>query len=343
MTEFSVRALADLVGGRLIGDGERLITGIGDLRSAGPDQVGFVRTARYAEAARVTRAGALLLKDGLETDAAQILVADVDVAYAITAQHFHPMPKATAHQIHPTAVVHPEASLEQPVEVGPHAVIGRCRIGSGSVIMAGVVIGDLVSIGRDCVLYPHVTIYDHVTIGDRFVAHAKAVVGSDGFGYALDGSRWQKVPQLGGVEIGDDVEIGSSSVIDRGAVNNTVIGAGVKLDNLCHIAHNCVIGQNVVMAAGCMVAGSTKVGDNGVWGGKSAAAGHVEIAAGVRLGGGTQVLRSIKDPGDYMGYPPVEKRRFVRIQRAMVDLPEIHAEWVERHEGEAHSDQDVGG
>ena len=332
MTELSVRALAEMVGGRLIGDGERMIRGLGDLRTAGPEAVGFVRDPRYHEAARGTKVGALLTDHELATDAAQILVADVDVAYAKVASHFHPMPRAIAHRVHPTAVIDPEATIEAPVQIGPHAVIGRSRSGAGCVIMASVTIGDDVELGRDCVLFPQVTIYDRVRAGDRFYAHGSCVIGSDGFGYAPERGSWHKVPQLGGVVIGDDVELGAGTVIDRGAMNDTVIGSGCKIDNLCHIAHNAQIGENTVMAAGCMVAGSAKVGKNNLWGGRSACAGHITIADGVRLGGGTNALRSIREPGEYMGYPPVEKKRFVRIQKAIVDLPEMRAEWVESHE-----------
>jgi UDP-3-O-[3-hydroxymyristoyl] glucosamine N-acyltransferase len=309
-----------------------VIRGIGDVRSARPEQIGFVRDPRYAEAARVTEAGALLLANELETPAAQIVVGDVDIAFAIVAGHYHPMPQARRHEIHPSAVVHPEAVLEEPVSIGANAVLGRCRIGAGTVVKACVVIGDDVALGRDCVLYPNVTVYDRTTIGDRFFAHGSCVIGSDGFGYVPDGKTWRKVPQFGGVRIGNDVELGAGTVIDRGAVNNTVIGDGCKFDNLCHIAHNAVIGKNCVMAAGCMVAGSTTVGDDNVWGGKCAAGGHLFIAAGVRLGGGTQALKSIREPGEYMGYPPVEKRMFVRIAKAVQDLPKMRAEWADRRE-----------
>jgi len=338
MTELTVRALADLVGGRVIGDSERLIRGIGDLRDATPDQVGFVRDARYAEAVAGTRAGALLLKEELETSAAQILVADVDVAFVQVARHFHPMPRATEHWVHPAAVVHPEAVLEEPVSIGANAVLGRCRVASGTVIMPNVTIGDDVQLGHDCVLYAGVTVRDRVIIGDRFYAHGNCVIGSDGFGYAPQDGVWHKVPQVGGVWIGDDVELGAGTVIDRGAVKDTVIGNGCKLDNLCHIAHNVVLGQNCVMAAGCMVAGSTTIGDGNIWGGKSAVGGHLTIAAGVRLAGGTQALKSIREPGEYMGYPHMKKKQFLRLQKALADLPEIRADWVAGKSNQGRAD-----
>ena len=345
MTELTARALADLVGGRLIGDANRVITGIGDLRHAAPGQVGFVRDPRYAAAAKATRAGALLVSAELETAAVQIVVGNVDAAFVRIAQHFHPMPRAATHAVHPTAVVDPEAVLEAPVSIGANAVVGRSRIGKGSVVMANVTIGDDCELGQDCVLRPGVVLYDLTRTGDRFFAHGNVVIGSDGFGYAPVGHVWEKVPQLGGVRIGDDVEFGAGSVVDRGAVNDTVIGNGCKFDNLCHIAHNAVIGDNCVMAAGSMVAGSTTVGENNVWGGKCGAGGHLTIAAGVRMAGGTQAMKSVRVAGEYMGYPHMDKKTYLRAHKALADLPEIRAWWKAQREqqGEPHGDQQGGG
>ncbi|MCR9243754.1 MAG: UDP-3-O-(3-hydroxymyristoyl)glucosamine N-acyltransferase [bacterium] len=332
MTELTVSALAEMVQGRLIGDGTRVIRGIGDLRQAQPDRVGFVRDERWADAAKGTQAGALLTAAELETDAVQILVADVDYAFLVIASHFHPKPQAVEHMVHGSAVVHPEAVLEEPVQIGANAVVGRAKIGAGTVVMANATIGDDVTLGRDCVLYPQVTIYDQVTIGDRFVAHGGCVIGSDGFGYKPEGGKWHKVPQLGGVRIGDDVELGASTVIDRGAVNDTVIHEGCKLDNLCHIAHNVELGRHTIMAAGAMVAGSTKVGEYNIWGGQAACAGHLTIAPHVHLGGGTSLLRSIREPGEYIGYPPIEKKAWVRLQKQIVDFPAMRADWKKAQE-----------
>jgi UDP-3-O-[3-hydroxymyristoyl] glucosamine N-acyltransferase len=325
MTEATVAALADLVGGRLVGDGERLIVGLADLRTAGPDRIGFVRNVRYHESAATTRAGAVLSNAELTTPASQILVGDVDLAYAKVAQLFHPVPRACEHSIHPSAVVDPAAELESPVVIGPHAVIGRCRIGSGTVVMAGVSIGDGTRIGRDCVFYPNAVVYGGAEIGDRVTLHAGAVVASDGFGYAREATRWIKVPQLGSVVIEDDVELGAATAVDRGTLGPTRIGARTKIDNLCHVAHNCVIGADTVMAAGCMVAGSTTVGERCVFAGQVGVSGHLNIADEVRLGGGTVVLKDIPHAGEYMGHPLMEKRQFLRLLRmlrGMVERPE---------------------
>ncbi len=320
MTDVTVATLAQMVGGRLIGDGSRRILGLGDLRTAGPERIGFVRDARYHAAAKATRAGALLAGSELTTSASQIVVDDVNVAYAKIALHFHPIPRATVHSIHPTAVVDPGAELESPVVIGPRAVVGRCRIGAGTIVMAGAVVGDGSVIGRDGLLHPNVTIYHSVQMGQRVVLHANAVIGADGFGYAQEGKTWLKVPQLGIAVLDDDVEIGAGTAVDRGALGSTRIGARTKIDNLCHIAHNCVIGSDVVMAAGCMVAGSTTIGDRCWLAGQVGISGHLTIGADVRVGGGTVILKDILEPGDYMGHPVLEKRRFLRLLRVLRGL-----------------------
>ena len=300
MTDVSVAALADLVGGRLIGDGSRRIVGLGDLRTAGPDRIGFVRDARYYPAARPSRR-----------------------------RRRRPEPRsgsrAQVHSVHASAVIDPAAELESPVQIGPCAVVGKCLIGAGTVIMAGVTIGDGSSTGRDCLLHPNATICHGVQLGNRVIVHANAVLGSDGFGYARDGTAWLKVPQLGGVIVEDDVEVGAGTTIDRATLGFTRIGARTKIDNLCQVAHNCVLGSDIVMAAGAKVAGSTTIGDRCVLGGIVGVSGHLKIAADVRLAGGTLCFKDVSEPGDYMGHPMMKKRqymRFLRLLRAMADKPD---------------------
>lgn len=332
MTGLTVAAIAQLVGGRLVGDGRGVITGLGDLRTAHAELIGFVRSKRYHALAESTRAGAVLAAAEIKTTASLIVVSDVDVAYAKVAAHFHPLPKATAHSIHPSAVVDPRAELQSPVEIGPNAVVGRCRIGAGSLVMAGAVVGDGVVMGRDCLLYPKAVLYHDITLGDRVVVQAGTVIGSDGFGYARDGTTWIRVPQLGTVKIGDDVEIGATCTVDRGTLAATEIGARTKIDNLCHIAHNCVIGADVVIAANVGIAGSTVVGDRCVIAGSVGISGHLKIAADVRLGGGSVVLRDVRESGDYMGHPLMEKRQFLRLLRLQRRLVENHDPATEEQE-----------
>lgn len=322
MTQITAAALAEMVGGRLIGDGERVVVGLGDLRTAGPDRVGFVREPRYRRFAESTRAGVVLTAAELRTDAAQIVVASVDVAYAKVAAWFHPLPLAKQHAVHPTAVVDPGADLVSPVQIGPYAVVGKCRIGAGTVVMAGVTIGDGVTVGAQSVFHPRVVLYPGVELGDRVVVQAGTVIGSDGFGYAKDGTTWIRVPQLGNVRIGDDVEIGAGCAIDRGTLGTTQVGPRTKIDNLCHIAHNCVLGADIVIAANVGIAGSTTIGDRCVIGGSVGISGHLDIVADVRLGGGSVVLKDITEPGDYMGQPLMEKRLFLRLLREQRRLAE---------------------
>jgi UDP-3-O-[3-hydroxymyristoyl] glucosamine N-acyltransferase len=323
MTTQTVASLASLVEGRVIGDGTLAIRGVADLRSAGPQHIGFVRDVKYRDAAKLSSAGALITPIDLETRAAQILVADVGLAFAKVALHFHPLPRAVVHSVHKTAVVHPEAVLEEPLVIGPNVVIGRARIGRGSVLMAGVSIGDGCQLAADCVIFPNVVLYHGVTVGARVVMHSGTVIGSDGFGYVRDDATFHKVPQLGGVQIGDDVEIGANCTIDRGAIGDTKIGARNKLDNLCHFAHNCVTGEDCAFAAGALIAGSTIIGNRVIMGGHVLTSGHLRVVDDVRVAGNSALLRDIDKPGDYMGYPAQEKLRFLRQMKAVRELVEM--------------------
>ena len=320
MTEVTVAALAELVGGRLVGPGDGCIVGLADLRSARPDQIGFVRHPRYYEMAAGTEAGALLALEEFPTKAALIVVKDVDVAYAKVATWFHPLPLAKQHSIHPTASVHPEAVLEEPVMVGANASVGKCRLGAGTSVMAGASIGDGAVVGKDCLFHPNSSFGHDCVAGDRVILQMNAVVGSDGFGYAREGATWIKVPQLGNVVLKDDVEVGSNTAIDRGTLGSTTIGRGTKLDNIVHIAHNCTLGEDVVMAAGAMVAGSTTIGDRCVLAGQVGIAGHLKIVADCRFAGDTVVLKDIAEAGDYMGHPVMPKRKYLRLMRELRKL-----------------------
>lgn len=323
MSGQTVASLATLVGGRVVGDGSRLIRGVSDLRRAGPDQIAFLRDLKYRDAARQTAAAALITAEPIDCLAAQIVVADVGVAYARIALALHPVPRAIEHRIHPTAVIDPAAELIAPVDVGPHVVIGRSTIHPGCVLMAGVTVADDCVLGRDVVLYPKVSVYQNTKIGDRVVVHANSVLGSDGFGYAREGTQWLKLPHLGELVVGEDVEIGANVAIDRGALDATRIGPRTKIDNTCHIAHNCQIGADCALAAGCMVAGSTVIGDRVMLAGHVVVAGHLRVVSDVRLGGATILLEDVLESGDHMGYPVQEKMRHLRNRRAMRDLADI--------------------
>ncbi|MBK8098582.1 MAG: UDP-3-O-(3-hydroxymyristoyl)glucosamine N-acyltransferase [Planctomycetes bacterium] len=323
MSGQTVASLATLVGGRVVGDGSRLIRGVSDLRRAGPEQIAFLRDGKYRDAARQTAAGALITAEPIDGQAAQIVVADVGVAYAKVALALHPVPQATVHRIHPTAIIDPDAKITAPVDIGPYVVVGRSSIGPGSVLMAGVTVADDCVLGRDVVLYPKVSVYGSTTLGDRVLVHANSVLGADGFGYARQGAQWLKLPHLGELLVSEDVEIGANVAIDRGALDATRIGPRTKIDNTCHIAHNCQIGADCAFAAGCMVAGSTVIGDRVMLAGHVVIAGHLKIVSDVRLGGATILLEDVLEPGDHMGYPVQEKMRHLRNRRAYRDLADL--------------------
>jgi len=321
----TVASLAALVGGTVHGDGSLVIRGVGDLRFAGGDRIGFLRDPKLLGAARTTKIGALLVEAPIDTPAVQVVVRAVDVAFARIAGLFHPMPRATEHSVDPTAAVHPEAVLESPVKVGPCAVVERgAHVGAGTVIGAGVVVGEECQVGRDCVLYPRVVLYPKVTLGDRVTIHAGAVVGADGFGYArAEGGEWVKWPQLGTVTVEDDVEIGANVTIDRAALGATRIGRGTKVDNLVHVGHNCSIGERVAIAGFSALAGSVVVGDRVQLGGHTICGGHLKIASDVRVGGNSGVMNDVTAAGDYMGFPLLEKSKWMRVLAWLTRLPEL--------------------
>ena len=327
MHEETVGSLAERVGGRVVGDSSRRIAGVGDLRSASPDQIGFVRDLKFRDLARASRAGALLVPEPLETEATQIVVANVPASFARIAAVFFPLPRATSQRIHPTAVVDPGATLELPVEVGPRVVIERgARIGAGSVLKPGVVVGEGCRLGRDCVLFPGVVLYPNVTLGDRVILHANCVLGSDGFGYAPDGPRYVKLPQLGSVVIGDDVEIGAGTTIDRGALGVTSVGRGTKIDNLVHVGHNSTIGEDVAIAGFCAYSGSTVIGNRVAIAGHVVTSGHNKVGDDVKIGGNSVVYYDLEEPGEYVGYPLQEKRQWFRTLRALDKLLDLQTD-----------------
>jgi len=231
--------------------------------------------------------------------------------------------------IHPTAIVDPTAIIAPSALIGPHAVIGaRCSIGAMTQVGAGCVLGDDVSIGASSVLYPRVTIYYGVKVGDRAILHSGVVLGADGFGFAPDPSlskgAWGKIPQLGVVLVGHDVEIGANTTIDRGALDNTVIGDGVKIDNQVMIGHNCQIGAHTAIAACAGIAGSTIIGSRCTIGGKAGISGHLLIGDDVHISGGTDVIANIEQPGRYTGvYPFAEHKEWQRNAAVITQLSSL--------------------
>jgi UDP-3-O-[3-hydroxymyristoyl] glucosamine N-acyltransferase len=274
------------------GDGGLDITGVAPLESAGPREMAFVGNRKAAAGAHLSSAGCVLVTPDFPKGRTLIRVADPRGACARVIQLLHPLPSVKP-GVHTTAVIAASAGIAKSATIGPQVTIGAgTRIGEGSSIGAGCVIGDGVRIGADSTLHANVTIYDEVTIGDRTVLHSGVVLGADGFGFVRQGDHYEKFPQIGRVEIGNDVEIGANSCVDRAALGVTQIGDGAKLDNMVHIAHNCRIGRHVLIAAQTGLSGGVVVEDYAIIGGQVGIGDKARIESGAVLGSGCGILTS---------------------------------------------------
>lgn len=312
---FTLGQLAGEVAGRVIGDESRPIEGIRTLEAAGATDLSFLTGARYLEAARASRAGAILVArptDGLAAD--QLVVAKPPLALARLLELFHPATPVVP-GIHPTAVVASDAEIADDAEVGPYAVIGTgARIGSGVVIGAHVVIGDGCVVGDGTVLHPHVVLYRRTRLGARVEVHAGVVLGADGFGYATDRGVHHKIPQVGDVEIGDNVEIGALTAIDRALLGSTRVGAGSKIDNLVQVGHNVEIGPASILCGQAGVAGSARLGAGVVLAGQVGVAGHLTVGDGVQVASKSAVYDSVAPGQAVAGVPAGPIGRWRRQQ-----------------------------
>lgn len=294
-----------------MGDDSTIIRGVGTLDGAGPGDITFLTNTLYRDRLRSTRAAAVILApaDRDATILPCILSSNPYASYARIAQALYPQRLATP-GVHASAVIHPSVHVPATVQVGPNVVLGAgVMLGERVVIGAGSVLAENVSVGADSLLYPRVTIYAGCQIGERAIVHSGVVIGADGFGMAWDQGAWIKIPQIGRVVIGADVEIGANTTIDRGAIEDTVIEDGVKLDNQIQIAHNCRIGAHTVIAGCAGLSGSTRVGRNCRIGGGVGIVGHVELCDGVTVSGFSLITKSITVPGVYTSSIPSEPHR----------------------------------
>lgn len=323
--------IVSLLGGDLEGDGAVEVSQVATLASARPGQIAFLANQKYRNHLQSCRASAVILHPQFSecTTLPRVLHPNPYVYYARVATLLNP---ATTEP----PGVSPSAILQSPVpdsaRVFANAVVGRdVSIGENVTLHPGCVIGDGVVIGRDSIIYPNVVIYPKCVIGQRVLIHAGAVIGSDGFGFAKDGVAWVKIPQIGRVVIGDDVEIGANTSIDRGALDDTVIGNGVKLDNQIQIAHNVTIGEHSAMAGCVGVAGSTRIGRRCTVGGAGMIVGHLDIADDVHISAGTMVTKSLRAAGQYTSIFPLEVhdewlrnaaqiKRLARLSERVVEL-----------------------
>ncbi|WP_113632047.1 UDP-3-O-(3-hydroxymyristoyl)glucosamine N-acyltransferase [Pectobacterium peruviense] len=319
---YSIRldALAQQLDAQLHGDGDIVITGVASMHSAKTGQITFLSDSRYREQLAGTQASAVVLTEAdlPYCQVAALVVKNPYLTYARMAQLLDTTPQP-ATDIAPSAVIAPDATLGQQVSVGANAVIeSGAQLGDGVVIGPGCFIGKDARIGAGTRLWANVTIYHRVELGEHCLIQSGTVIGSDGFGYANDRGNWVKIPQLGTVKIGDRVEIGASTTIDRGALDDTVIGNGVIIDNQCQIAHNVVIGDNTAVAGGVIMAGSLKIGRYCMIGGASVINGHMEICDKVTVTGMGMVMRPITEPGVYSSGIPLQPNKVWRKTAALV-------------------------
>ena len=311
MKSFTLDEIAKFINAKVKGDPNKRITGLAALENAHDTQLSFLDNSKYRKFLSETKAGAIIIhpKDAENCLTNVLLTESPYVAYAKVANMFAYEPSIQI-GINSSSYIGKNCHIADSARIGANVVVADgVHIGENTIIHPGVVIGESVEIGHDCIIWPNVTLYHQVKICNNVIVHSGAVIGSDGFGMANEKGQWLKIPQLGSVVIHDNVEIGANTTIDRGALDDTIIGKGVKLDNHIQIGHNVVIGENTAIAACSGVSGSTKIGKNCMISGMVGFTGHFEIADRVVITGMTMVSKSIKEPGIYSSGTGLESHR----------------------------------
>lgn len=325
----TAKELAARVRGRCLGDQDCLIRGVASLEQAEEGEIAFIEDRKLLDGARTSRASCLIVPEGARIEAPCVIeVKRPKLAFALIAELLHP---AKPHEpaIHPTAIVARSASVDETASIGAWVEIGEGSvIGKATRIHAGAVIGADVRVGSDCLIHPNVVLYDKVTLGDRVILHAGAIIGADGFGYVPDEQNFRhKFPQIGTVLIGDDVEIGAGTCIDRGALGETRIGHGTKIDNLVQIAHNCLIGERVIIASQTGISGSTVIEDDVIIGGQVGMGDHARILSGAIIGSKAGILPGkIVRAGVWWGIPVQPLDEYKRLNAHLNRMPQMREE-----------------
>jgi UDP-3-O-[3-hydroxymyristoyl] glucosamine N-acyltransferase len=325
----TVDELSAHVRGQVAGDGSVIIRRLAALDTAKENEVSFVEDMKLLEEARRSNASCLVVPEAFpDLDGKSLIrVAKPKLTFALLAELLHP-PARRERSVHPTAIVAPSSKVAADVFVGAYASIGeRTVVGERTQIHPGVRIGEDVSIGSDCVIHPNAVVYDGARLGDRVILHAGAVIGADGFGYVRDEAGFHKFPQIGSVEIDDDVEIGAATCVDRGSLGVTRIGRGSKIDNLVQIAHNVQIGARVVIASQTGISGSTVIEDDAVIGGQVGMGDHARVQSGAVIGSKAGILPGkIVRPGVWWGIPVQRLEDYKRLNAHVNRLPQLREE-----------------
>ena len=326
----TLSALAQHVGGRIIGDGEVTIRKVAPIDEAGPGEITFLANSRYQPFLAHCKASAVIVGPGVITEPpagtgrGYLEAANPYVAFAKILQLFTPSVPVD-HQISALAQIDPTARLAEEVTVFPRVFVSRgVKIGKGSVLYPGVFLGEDCHVGDSCVFYPNVVIREGCRIGNRVILHPGVVIGSDGFGYAGEGNERLKIPQIGIVEVEDDVEIGANTTIDRATLGRTVIGRGTKIDNLVQIAHNVMIGENSVIAAQAGIAGSTRIGKDVTLAGQVGVVNHIRIGDGAKIGPQSGVPKSVPAGATLSGgIAAAPHREWLKVMTLLPQLPKL--------------------
>jgi UDP-3-O-[3-hydroxymyristoyl] glucosamine N-acyltransferase len=319
-----LKELALWVDGTIIGDGEIEISGVAAIEEAQAGEITFIAHSKYLPNLSKTHASAVIVsKEVTQAGKPLLCVTNPQLAFAKLLTLFSLKPYQSK-GIDPKAWISPTAKLGKDLTVYPFVYIGdRCSIGDRVTLYSGVSVGEDSSIGEDSILHPHVSVYSATIVGKRVILHSGVVVGSDGFGYVKEGKRNVKIPQVGVVEIEDDVEIGANTTIDRAVLGKTIIRRGVKIDNLVQVAHNVVIGEDSIIVAQVGIAGSTKIGSNVTLAGQVGVAGHIEIGDNAMVGAQAGVIHDLPGNQGYHGSPALPQREYIRAITTLPKLPEM--------------------
>lgn len=321
---YSVKEIAQILGGEVLGDPEIKINGFASADSAREGNVTFAENEKFFEQAQQSGASAIVVDKEFKSEKKTLIrVKNARVAFARLLQLFYPEPEYKG-GVHPTAIVAPTAKVDPTAYIGPYCVIcDNVEIGAKVVLLAHIYVGQSSQIGEETRIFPNVTIYHGSRIGKRVRIHSGTVIGADGFGYVFDSGRHLKVMQIGNVIIEDDVELGANVTVDRGALGPTIVGRGTKVDNLVQIAHNVVIGENCLLVAQVGIAGSTKIGNNVTLAGQVGIAGHLTVGDGAVLAAKSGLMHNVPPGEKWMGIPAQPDKQMKRIFISMQRLPEL--------------------